>query len=69
MILSRTQVEALKMVEKRDWPAGEPQAGWFNVATYQVIKRKGLVEELPSGVVHLTQRGRAALVKFKEPLE
>lgn len=59
--LTVAQRRALKMVERRDWPAGEPRVSWFHKPTYAVLKRLGLVEERLPDVVHLTPAGRLAL--------
>lgn len=61
MKLTEAQRHALKMIEKRDWPAGEPRRSWFNKSTFAVIQRFGLVEERFPGIVHLSPAGRAAL--------
>lgn len=61
MKLTKAQIAALKMVEKRDWPAGEPRRSWFNKATLAVIERLFLVEERFPGNIYLTDAGRAAL--------
>lgn len=59
--LTPSQVAALKMIERRNWPAGEPRVRWFHKTTYAVLVRGGYVEERFPDVVHLTERGRAAL--------
>lgn len=59
--LTKAQIAALRMVEKRDWPAGEPRRSWFNKATLAAIERLDLVEERFPGIIYLTDAGRAAL--------
>lgn len=61
MKLSKAQRRALRMIQKRDWPAGEPRRDWFNVKTLAVLMRGGLVEERFPCVLYLTPAGRAAL--------
>lgn len=70
--LTKAQREALAIVAKRDWPAGEPRLRWMNKATAAVLLRRGLIAERPgteesawgaSCIVDLTDAGRAALTK------
>lgn len=65
---THAQREALRMVEKRDWPAGEPRVTWINKATARVLLREGLIAERPDtadrwrgNIIDLTPAGRAAL--------
>lgn len=64
--LTKAQVKALRMIEKRDWPAGEPKRDWFHVGTYAALYRAGLIEERFPQIVHLTPAGRAALEQSNE---
>lgn len=75
--LTKAQVSALKTVERRDWPAGEPRIGWLPVATARVLRRLGLIEERPgtaatdifwkkSPIVDLTDAGREALSQLRK---
>lgn len=64
--LTRPQIDALRMIEKRDWPAGEPQISWFRMTTYAALVRGGLVEERFPNIVHLSPAGRAALALSKK---
>ena len=71
MKLTDAQIRALKMVERRNWPAGQPRLGWLNKATARVLLAKGLISERSGTVSHtswertqivdLTDAGRAAL--------
>lgn len=61
MKLSKAQIGALKMVERRNWPAGEPRASWFHKSTLAVLLRHDLVEERFPGILHLTDAGRQTL--------
>lgn len=65
MKLSKAQIDALKMVERRDWPAGEPRVSWFHKSTLAVLLRHDLVEERFPGILHLTNAGRQALATSK----
>lgn len=62
------QVDGLRMVAKRDWPAGEPRVGWINMATARVLLREELIAERPDSadrmggnILDLTPAGRAVL--------
>ena len=61
MKLSKAQIDALKMVERRDWPAGEPRVSWFRRSTLAVLLRHKLVEERFPGILHLSDAGHQAL--------
>lgn len=61
MKLSKAQHSALRMIEKRDWPAGEPRRSWFHGKTLAVLMRLALVEERFHDALYLTPAGRAAL--------
>lgn len=63
--LTDAQVSALKMVQKRDWPAGEPKIRWFHKATWGVLHKRRLVEERFPGTAHLTDAGRRALAEHE----
>jgi hypothetical protein len=72
--LTKAQFDALKLVEKRNWPAGEPRIGWLHLATARVLKGRDLIVERagtdPTGwdtpIVDLTPAGRAALARAQE---
>lgn len=64
------QIDAMRKVEKRDWPAGEPRVGWINKATASVLLREGLIVERPGtadrwcgNILDLTPAGRATLAQ------
>lgn len=67
--LTKAQVRALKMIERRDWPAGEPSIEWVSKSTAAVLVRRGLVSTRPGPIrwgrqehiADLTPAGRAAL--------
>ncbi|WP_374453778.1 hypothetical protein [Phenylobacterium sp.] len=72
--LTEPQMHALRMVERRDWPAGEPRIGWISSSTRRVLLGKGLIQTRPgtakkraaftpyaTEIVDLTDAGRQAL--------
>jgi hypothetical protein len=59
--ISKAQIKALRMVEKRDWPAGEPKDFWFNVRTLKALRTLNLVSIRQNSIVDLTDAGRAAI--------
>lgn len=72
--LTEPQIRALRMVERRDWPAGEPRIGWISHSTRAVLLRRGLIQTRPgttntraaftpyaTEIVDLTDAGRQAL--------
>lgn len=61
MNLTEAQIKALKMVERRNWPAGEPRVSWFHKSTLAVLLRHELVDERFPGILHLSSAGRKAL--------
>ena len=71
--LTKAQITALKMFEKRDWPAGQPRLNWTHRPTQKVLLRLGLIVERPNtadprrfhsgNIVDLTDAGRAALAQ------
>lgn len=63
--LTKAQVSALKMIRKRDWPAGEPRPYWVHKGTWAVLQRQGLAEERFPGTAHLTDAGRRALAEHE----
>jgi hypothetical protein len=71
---TKAQISALKTVERRDWPAGEPRLGWIGMATAAVLLGRGLIakregsekDDAPgrwraSPIVDLTPAGLQAL--------
>ena len=65
MKLTKAQIDALKMIERRDWPAGEPRVSWFRKATLTALLRHALVEERFPSILHLTPAARRALEEQK----
>ncbi len=59
--LTKAQISTLKMIDKRDYPAGEPRRSWFTKSTLAVLERHKLVEERFPGILHLSTAGRSAL--------
>lgn len=69
--LTKAQVSALKRVERRDWPAGEPRIDWIPRPTATALVRRDLIAPRPGTagkpfswskeIVDLTEAGRAAL--------
>ncbi len=62
------QIKVLQMVEKRDWPTGEPRIEWLVKRSAAIVLREGWVEEVPGtagrfigNIIVLTEAGRAAL--------
>ena len=69
------RMRALRMIERRDWPAGEPRFGWLHAGTAKALLRDGLIAERPGTdnparnltcIVDLTDAGRAALAPKPE---
>jgi hypothetical protein len=69
--LTPAQQTALRTIQRRDWPAGEPRADWIHKGTLEVIERLGLAKRRPnttgrkywdrSPILDLTPAGRSAL--------
>lgn len=66
---TKAQISAMRMIHKRDWPAGEPRLGWFHKATAAVLLRNSWIVARPypgdhrSGpIVELTNGGRAVMI-------
>ena len=72
MALTVNQVRMLKIVEKRDWPAGEPRRSWLHATSAKTLFCMGLISERPntegglhhSCIVDLTDLGREALANL-----
>ena len=72
---SEARMRALRQIERRDWPAGEPRLGWLHAGTAKALLRDGLIAERPGTdnparnltcIVDLTDAGRAALATTPE---
>lgn len=68
MKLTARQVQTLRIVARRDWPAGEPRMDWMDRRSAPTLIAFGLVEPVPgtaterkAEIVVLTEAGRAAL--------
>lgn len=61
MKLTEAQKRELKRIERRDWPAGEPRRGWVHKSALAFLERHKLVEGRFPDILHLTDKGRAAL--------
>ena len=63
--LTKAQMDALRKVQRRNWPAGEPSIDWLNRPTAAVLFRRGLISVRDPGhamsIVDLTDAGRSAL--------
>lgn len=63
--LSKAQIQALKIVNTRNWPAGEPRIHWLRRTTAAALFREGLISARDPGhaksIVDLTDTGRAAM--------
>ncbi|MBF5096472.1 hypothetical protein F1643_20970 [Azospirillum sp. INR13] len=68
---TQSQIAAMRMAAKRDWPAGEPRIDWINKATARVLLREGVIVERPhsaaggrGNIIDLTPVGEALLVSI-----
>lgn len=68
---TQSQIAAIRMAAKRDWPAGEPRIDWFNKATARVLLREGVIVERPNSaagsrgnIIDLTPAGEALLASI-----
>lgn len=66
-----SQIAAIRMVGKRDWPAGEPRIDWINKATARVLLREGVIVERPDSaagsrgnIIDLSPAGEALLASI-----
>ncbi len=76
--LTKAQLKALCMVQRRDWPAGEPRLSWLHQSTKDALIRQCLIVpradsgypgvERSTAIAELTDAGRAALSKAQPPL-